>query len=82
MAAFSHFSCHKCTNFYRIGCQHCSYSVGSWLEDLYTSRAGSLFFAPKYSWVCQEELADLKPKPCGKCTEKPLSIFPKWFNIC
>lgn len=38
------------------------------------TQAGSLFFTLKYSWVCQEILADLKPKPWGKCMEKPLSI--------
>lgn len=66
-------SCQRCTNFYRIGYQHCIFT-GFIVGDLYTSRAGSLFFTLKYSWVCQETLADLKPKPWGKCMEKPLSI--------
>lgn len=44
------------------------------VKYLYTSRAGCLFFSLKYFWVCQEKLADLKPKPWGKCMEKLLSI--------
>lgn len=46
------------------------------LKDLYTSRAGSLFFSPWTTpWVCQDKLADLKAKALWEAYGKTSQHF-------